>query len=100
MIDADAEQWAYKIPFAIQWAWPVPLIAVLVFAPESPWWYVRKGRLEEAERVIKRLESSRSGRNPAEIVAMMQRTIEIEDRVTEGASYKAVFQGIDLKRTM
>jgi hypothetical protein len=30
---------------------------------------------------------------------MMQRTIEIENTLTEGASYAAVFKGVDLKRT-
>lgn len=80
--------------------WPVPLICVLAFAPESPWWFVRKGRYEEAQKVITRLESARSGRNPVEIVAMMQRTIEIEDKKTEGASYSAIFKGIDAKRTL
>lgn len=27
-------QWAYRIPFAIQWAWPVPLMIACFFAPE------------------------------------------------------------------
>lgn len=35
-------QWAYRIPFAIQWVWPIPLAAILFFAPESPWWLVHK----------------------------------------------------------
>lgn len=30
-------QWAYRIPFAIQWIWPVPIGLVVIFAPESPW---------------------------------------------------------------
>jgi SP family general alpha glucoside:H+ symporter-like MFS transporter len=93
-------QWSYKIPFAVQWAWPVPLIAILSFAPESPWWLVRKGRLEEAEQVIKRLESRKLGREPSGVVAMMQRTIEIENHLTKGASLAACFKGVDLKRTM
>lgn len=27
------DQWAYKIPFAIQWIWPVPLFILATFAP-------------------------------------------------------------------
>ncbi|CAI4213626.1 unnamed protein product [Parascedosporium putredinis] len=42
-------QWSYRIPFAIQWAWPLPLFIVLWFAPESPWHYVRAGDYEQAE---------------------------------------------------
>ena len=78
----------------------MPLIAILAFAPESPWWYVRKGRIEEAVKVISRLESTKSGRNPGDVVAMMQRTIEIENKRIEGASYAALFRGPDLKRTL
>jgi SP family general alpha glucoside:H+ symporter-like MFS transporter len=35
-----------QAPFAIQWLWPAIILAGILFAPESPWWYVRKGRLE------------------------------------------------------
>jgi MFS transporter, SP family, general alpha glucoside:H+ symporter len=38
--------WAYSAPFAIQWLWPVVILSGILFAPESPWWLVRKGRLE------------------------------------------------------
>ena len=27
-----------RIPFAIQWVWPIPLILVCIFCPESPTW--------------------------------------------------------------
>lgn len=37
------DQWAYRIPFAVQWVWPVPIIIGVALAPESPWWHVRKG---------------------------------------------------------
>lgn len=29
-----ADQWAYRIPFALQWLWPVPIIIGVSFAPE------------------------------------------------------------------
>lgn len=29
-----ADQWAYRIPFALQWIWPVPIIISVSFAPE------------------------------------------------------------------
>lgn len=31
------DQWGYRIPFAIQWIWPVPLLIACYFCPESPW---------------------------------------------------------------
>ena len=32
-----SDQWSYRIPFAIQWIWPVPIIVGVLLAPESPW---------------------------------------------------------------
>ncbi|KAJ5729567.1 uncharacterized protein N7483_004075 [Penicillium malachiteum] len=37
---------AYKIPFALQWVFPIPLAIGIYFAPESPWWYIRKVEIE------------------------------------------------------
>lgn len=28
------DDYAYKIPFAVQWVWPVPILIGLIFAPE------------------------------------------------------------------
>ena len=36
-----SDQWAWRIPYAIQWIWPVPIIVGVLFAPESPWWLIR-----------------------------------------------------------
>lgn len=44
------DQWAYRIPYALQWLWPVPLMIGISFAPESPWWLVRKGREDDAKK--------------------------------------------------
>lgn len=30
-------EWSYRIPYAIQWVWPVPIAIAAFFAPESPW---------------------------------------------------------------
>jgi SP family general alpha glucoside:H+ symporter-like MFS transporter len=57
----DASEWAYKIPFAIQWIWPVPIMIGIILAPESPWYLVRKGRLEEAEKVMLAITTRGSG---------------------------------------
>jgi MFS transporter, SP family, general alpha glucoside:H+ symporter len=32
------DQWAYRIPFALQWMWPLPILIGCIFAPESPWY--------------------------------------------------------------
>lgn len=30
-------EWSYRIPYAIQWVWPIPIAIATFFAPESPW---------------------------------------------------------------
>lgn len=52
-LDSRTDEWAYRIPFAIQWVWPVLVLSLIYFAPESPYWLVRKGKYEEAEKVMK-----------------------------------------------
>lgn len=32
-----SDEWSYRIPFAIQWIWPAPIIIGVLLAPESPW---------------------------------------------------------------
>jgi SP family general alpha glucoside:H+ symporter-like MFS transporter len=67
-------------------------------APESPWWLVRKGRLEQAEHAVGRL-GSREKHNVSEVVAMMRRTIELEKSVKD-PSLVELFKGTDRYRTL
>lgn len=95
------DEWAYRIPYALQWVWPVPLIVGIFFAPESPWWLVRKGKLAEAKQSLLRLTSlNRETEFDAdETVAMMVHTTALEEKNAEGASYWDCFKGTDLRRT-
>jgi len=92
-------QWAYRIPFAIQWAWPIPLFIVLFFAPESPYYHVRRGEIEKAELSVKRLTSAKYQHLAAQNVAMMIHTNEFEKEIDAGTSYADCFRGIDRRRT-
>ncbi|RYP35578.1 hypothetical protein DL766_002435 [Monosporascus sp. MC13-8B] len=95
------DEWAYRIPYALQWMWPLPLAIGIFFAPESPWWLVRRQKLEEAKKSLLRLTSldRESDFDADETVAMMVHTTALEQKITKGASYLDCFRGVDLRRT-
>lgn len=87
-----------RIPIALQWLFPTPLAILMFMAPESPWWLVRKGRLEEAARSVERL-GRKSMLNAGEAVAMMRRVVDLE-KSTAAPSYIELLKGSDLRRTL
>ncbi|KAL2019025.1 hypothetical protein VTK56DRAFT_10190 [Thermocarpiscus australiensis] len=95
------DEWAYRIPYSLQWMWPLPLAIGIFFAPESPWWLVRKGKLDKAKAALLRLTSLSRETNfdPDETVDMMVHTAALEEKTTSGASYLDCFKGHDLRRT-
>lgn len=93
------DEWSYRIPFAIQWVWPVPLIVGCWFAPESPWYLVRNDRLEDAKRSLRRISGGRTEGQINGQLAMLVHAIKVETSMEEGTSYMDCFKGIDLRRT-
>lgn len=94
------DQWAYRIPFAVQWVWPVPILVGLLFAPESPWWYVRHNDKEAAKKSLLRLTSrNQADFNPDETIAFIEHTNAMEAHVSEGVGFRDCFKGTDLRRT-
>lgn len=90
----------YKLPYGLQWMWPVPLIIGIALAPESPWWLVRKGRNEDAKKQLLRLTSRhQTDFNPDATINMMVYTNELEKEHVAGASYLHCFKGVNLRRT-
>lgn len=100
MINRD-DEWSYRIPYGLQWMWPLPLLIGIFLAPESPWWLVRNGKTQEAKKSLLRLTSVRRDNefDPEETVSMMVHTTALEAKITRGASYLDCFRGSDLRRT-
>ncbi|RDW90775.1 putative MFS alpha-glucoside transporter [Aspergillus mulundensis] len=95
------DEWAYRIPYGLQWMWPIPLFIGIWLAPESPWWLVRKGKTQEAKKSLQRLTSPERDTefNADDTIAMMVHTTALEQKITSGASYLDCFRGVDLRRT-
>lgn len=70
-------------------------------APESPWWLVRKDRLEDAKSALKRLVSKdHVDYDMNKQIALMIATTEHERAINAATSYRACFQGTNLRRTI
>ena len=91
------DQWAWRIPYAIQWAFPLPLLVAIWFAPKSPWWLVRHHRFDEALQSLSRLHNGES--NDEQTLALIQHTVELERALQYGGSYLDLFKGVNLRRT-
>ncbi|EFY88106.1 hypothetical protein J3458_021291 [Metarhizium acridum] len=101
MVSRD-DKWGYKIPFALQWMWPIPLIIGIYLAPESPWWLVRRNRIDDAKKSLARLTTRNTGISfqPDETISMMVHTNEMEKELTAGISYVDLFRGkVNRRRT-
>ena len=81
---------------------PSLYISGIVFAPESPYWLVKKGRNEDAEKALMRLSTRSSGfteEDARQQVAMMSHTNEVEKAATSGVSFMDCLRGVNLRRT-
>ncbi|CZR45436.1 uncharacterized protein FPRO_15389 [Fusarium proliferatum ET1] len=96
----NSSHWAYRIPFATQWFWPPILLFGSLFAPESPWWFVRHGRLEEARRSLRRLRTQNDNAESIESTLTNMILVNQHERELEqGTSYIDCFRGYNLRRT-
>ncbi|EIW77181.1 maltose permease [Coniophora puteana RWD-64-598 SS2] len=93
------DAYAYRIPFALQWIFPVILLLGLSFAPESPWFLVRRNRNADALKVIERL-SSGSDADAQLQLQQIEETIALEDHFAATSTYGDMFRGSDGRRTL
>ncbi|KAF5604187.1 general alpha-glucoside permease [Fusarium pseudocircinatum] len=95
----NTSDWSYRLPFALQWAWAVPLLFLIYFAPESPWWLVRHERLAEARHSLQRLTSNKHI-DIEDTIAIMQHIDSTEKKLGYGGSnFLDLFRGCNRRRT-
>ncbi|CAO2649995.1 Nn.00g012870.m01.CDS01 [Neocucurbitaria sp. VM-36] len=103
---SNASSWSYRIPFALQWAFPIPISIAVYFAPESPWWLLRQDRIAEGKVALKHLRTRSATQTEDDfhkgIGATMETMIETNKKEMElqtGTRYWDCFKGVDRRRT-
>jgi sugar porter (SP) family MFS transporter len=89
---------SYRIPIGVQFLWAIILGAGLLYLPESPRWYVKKGRVEEAAKALafvrgQPLESEFIKDELAEIVANHEFESQLIPDTSYVGSWTACFKG-------
>ncbi len=98
-MEGNSQSWSYRIPFAVQWIWPVLILSFAYWIPESPYWLVRHNKLEEAESVLRRIIRKSHKVDIKQMLVLMERTNIREQENTMGTSYWDCFKGTNLRRT-
>lgn len=92
------DPWAFRGPFAVQWLFVAIMLIGLPFAPESPWYFARKGNSEKAERSLKQLYGKHT--NVDSKLAEIIRAIETDRELSNGTKWIDCFRGTNRVRSM
>lgn len=91
-------RWPYRLCYALQWVWPIPLFLIIMFAPESPWFLVRNNRVEDAHKSLEKL-GTKDTKAQQQTIAQIVHTLKLEGEMHTGTSYLDLFKGVDRRRT-
>jgi MFS family permease len=98
---SQLDEKAFRITFAVQWAWPAATALLFAIMPESPSWLLMKGREAAARRALSRLYGA-DNRIDARF-ALLRKQVDTERIQSDkggAGSYVELFRGINLKRTL
>jgi MFS transporter, SP family, general alpha glucoside:H+ symporter len=92
------DRWSYDIPFLVQFVFPIIILVLLPFCPESPYHLVRKNKIDEAEHALKRLMHPSMDAKAALSHIQLITALEMEERDT--TTFIDCFRGTDRRRTI
>ncbi|KAI0128506.1 putative general alpha-glucoside permease [Xylariales sp. AK1849] len=88
-------EWAFRIPFSLQWIWPLPILVFVLYAPESPWWLERRGESEKAVISLQRV-TNYGNEEINNIHELIKHTVLMEKQRYEE---EVCFKGVDRRRS-
>ncbi|KAF4211712.1 hypothetical protein CNMCM6805_001991 [Aspergillus fumigatiaffinis] len=81
---------SYRVPMGLLIVLPAMMLVCLPFIPESPVWYALKGRLDETEKTLRRINHDIPGYDPASDLELMQRQIEMEREMAAESTWASL----------
>ncbi|KAG8425734.1 hypothetical protein J3459_009729 [Metarhizium acridum] len=91
-------EWRIKTPMIIQYAWLIPLLALVFKAPDSPLHLSRNGQDEQARATLRRLNKDPLF-NEDGALAMIRAVNLHEKKASTDMGLTGCFRGINLRRT-
>lgn len=91
---------SYKVLFAAEWSWPAFMVIGAFLIPESPYFLVRKNKLDKAGKAVSRLHRHWSWVQVAAHVQAIQDATKHEIGVQSAeSSFRDCFRGTNWRRT-
>lgn len=81
---------SYKLPMGGLVILPLMMFAGLPFIPESPVWYVLKGRNSEAETALRKINRGHANYDPSADMQTLEETKRVEEEHAEESSWKSL----------
>lgn len=83
---------SFRIPMGLLILLPVLMIGGLPFIPESPTWFMGKGRREPAEAALRKIHRSTADYNPAEDLTILEEAVQKEREDAAESSWSSLLR--------
>ncbi|KAF5529812.1 sugar transporter [Fusarium mexicanum] len=81
---------SYLVPFGVLIVLPGLMILLLVFLPESPTWYVSKGKLEDGEKMLRKINKSMLDYDPSNDMRVLTEAVERDKALAAESSWTSL----------
>ncbi|KAL4876854.1 general substrate transporter [Aspergillus karnatakaensis] len=82
---------AYRIPMCLLVVLPSIMLICLIFTPESPVWYMSKGKREEATKALQKINRSTRDYEPSADIQAIDDQIQLEREMAADATWASLF---------